>query len=873
MILKKKKIRINNFLVKIFHSIKNIFAVLFLIQFLILSSIIFWYFSSSVNLRHDPEKIISFINEKTKNVIGFEINKSDDYLKIYTKSILLKLLPNKFENININIGQKEIIEIEFQRQNRSDKYNLSIQERKRLQKFVNGTLTINQRTIPIKLRVKGDRNLHFKDFKNTSYKIDLRRDNKLWGLEEFSLQKPIIRNYAYEYLFHKLNSELKNISLEYNLVNLSVNGLDHGIFVIEEGFSKELIERHGKRNGPIYRAIDETSFKYKNSVYEAHSELYWAINEPEILKAGYSILNGIKNEEIDYKNFINWDAWAKYFAISDLLETYHGAIPRNVKIYYDPVTAKIEPISFDGHNGTAKFDNFILLNFINERSNCKWICDQRDWFLRFILDENKNPRDEFLLPYLKYLNQITNKKFIDNFLNKHKDKINEMNNAFYSEFSKSDQIFWKGWVPYIYDDEYLYKRSEEIKKRLNESKLSNIYISMKNDKVFIDPTINQNPIRIKFICKNNKSENEITNQWVSNKTVIKNTNKCQFLRVENLQGHYKDVYLFDNPVLDRKNVPKDFEMFEKFHKKIPGKIVDGTFIPSENLIKIDENLVLPKNVNLKINGNHKIIIGNESSLIFLGNVDIIGDNNNPIIIQGDQINPGNLISLNNTITIKNTIFSNLKTPTINGYKLFAGFNIINSEVKIYNAKFKKFSGEDMLNLINSNSELKNVDFTDASSDALDVDSGNIYISNFNCFNISNDCIDVSNSKVKGGNININSVFDKSLSIGEKSKAEIENIRINNSEIGIAVKDQSEVYLKNVEIKNSTLPIAVFVKKQEYGPAKLIAENLNLNKSNKIFLVDKISQVTINNENVKGELTGKKIESLLYGNTFGRETVR
>ena len=71
MILKKKKIRINNFLVKIFHSIKNIFAVLFLIQFLILSSIIFWYFSSSVNLRHDPEKIISFINEKTKNVIGF----------------------------------------------------------------------------------------------------------------------------------------------------------------------------------------------------------------------------------------------------------------------------------------------------------------------------------------------------------------------------------------------------------------------------------------------------------------------------------------------------------------------------------------------------------------------------------------------------------------------------------------------------------------------------------------------------------------------------------------------------------------------------------------------------------------------------------
>ena len=35
------------------------------------------------------------------------------------------------------------------------------------------------------------------------YRIDLLGDDRIWGLE-FSVQKPITRNYIYEYIFHKL---------------------------------------------------------------------------------------------------------------------------------------------------------------------------------------------------------------------------------------------------------------------------------------------------------------------------------------------------------------------------------------------------------------------------------------------------------------------------------------------------------------------------------------------------------------------------------------------------------------------------------------------------------------------------------------------
>ena len=43
------------------------------------------------------------------------------------------------------------------------------------------------------------------------------------------------------------------------------------------------------------------------------------------------------------------EKWATFFAIIDLSRTYHGSLAKSVKLYYNPVTAKFEPIGFDGH--------------------------------------------------------------------------------------------------------------------------------------------------------------------------------------------------------------------------------------------------------------------------------------------------------------------------------------------------------------------------------------------------------------------------------------------------------------------------------------------------------------------------------------------
>ena len=56
------------------------------------------------------------------------------------------------------------------------------------------------------------------------------------GLEEFSLQKPIVRNYIYEFIYHKLNQAVGNISLTYKAVDLSLNGINRGVFIMKRVF-------------------------------------------------------------------------------------------------------------------------------------------------------------------------------------------------------------------------------------------------------------------------------------------------------------------------------------------------------------------------------------------------------------------------------------------------------------------------------------------------------------------------------------------------------------------------------------------------------------------------------------------------------------
>ena len=82
-----------------------------------------------------------------------------------------------------------------------------------------------------KARSKGDRHLHKEDILLQSYRVNLKGDNRFLGLEEFSIQRPIIRGFTWELLIAEIFQSQNLLTLKTYPVNFSVNGDNRGIYL------------------------------------------------------------------------------------------------------------------------------------------------------------------------------------------------------------------------------------------------------------------------------------------------------------------------------------------------------------------------------------------------------------------------------------------------------------------------------------------------------------------------------------------------------------------------------------------------------------------------------------------------------------------
>ena len=116
------------------------------------------------------------------------------------------------------------------------------------------------------------------NIKNVSIK-DIKRGDVFDGMRKFSIQKPRIRNYLNEWIFHELAGEGGLVKLKYKFVDLKINGKNEGLYVFEEGFGKILLERNKRRNGPIFSLSQKFSTDIRNAKFEVYNKKYWLNHE------------------------------------------------------------------------------------------------------------------------------------------------------------------------------------------------------------------------------------------------------------------------------------------------------------------------------------------------------------------------------------------------------------------------------------------------------------------------------------------------------------------------------------------------------------------------------------------------------------------
>ena len=332
---------------------------------------------------------VAFNQIKSKSLDLF--SKGGRYEYLYLPNIAIEAIKSNFyklEKINLEIKFDNLLILENIRNNAIKEGSLPGSN---LNTKVNFKLIYNNKKYPGEIRLKGDRKVHYVDKEKSSYKIELDKENYIFGASKFSLQKPRLRNYVHEWIFHQMAKDFNIIKIRYEFLELSINGESKELYVLEEGFGKELIERNKRRNGPIFGLNEELNVDSNNPVFEIYNKKYWAKDENKALVENASQkLRDFFNKKVVLEDIFDIEKWAAYFAIVDMTSTYHGAFLKSVKLYYNPINGLFEPIPYDGHRlkpnyhkYNKNYDHRLLFDIVSEPKNYDETKDLK-WLKKFL---------------------------------------------------------------------------------------------------------------------------------------------------------------------------------------------------------------------------------------------------------------------------------------------------------------------------------------------------------------------------------------------------------------------------------------------------------------------------------------------------------
>ena len=437
--------------------------------FLVIAVVLVWIVSAnSLFFKVNARKLIDRISpdlgiyEQTSLAKFSDI---DDYIKDMVVGIAN---PQKFPTIDIQVKQKNILILNFDRQNGGRSFvpaNFSVYEAGQI------------KDLKAKIRTKGDRGLHKENFANMSFRVNLKGDDRLFGLEEFSVQDPILRGYSWELLVADILKSQGLLTLKSVVANFSFNGESRGLYVFEEVPSTVTVERNLKKAGPIFGLNEDYGINIDGllDVYDAEDWVDTKIynNAREKLLMQFAAVRG---GDVFSKEIFDLDEWARFFALIDLFGTYHGSVPKSVKFYFNPVIGKFQPLLFDAHKGAGSFSEYIIADhLLNPKSvECEWLCDQKDFYMGFL--NNKY----FFDAYLGYLDKYSSPEFVENVEAIYMDKFKKLDQQFYATLSRSDGIMYRGLSLYMFKFSEIERRRELLTKKiaqLNEHKKTFTFLS------------------------------------------------------------------------------------------------------------------------------------------------------------------------------------------------------------------------------------------------------------------------------------------------------------------------------------------------------------------------------------------------------------
>ena len=658
-----------------------------------------------------------------------------------------------------------------------------------------------------------------------SLRVNLKNGN-INGITKFILLRPRTRYFDNEIFVTTLFKFLGFLSPRTFYINVKIGDKEIP-YIFQESLKKEFLENNNLVEGPIIRSKENSSTHYlemsrlENSKwikedFNKFQTSLKALGEYNLnILYSYKFKRGINEDEtLRFKNPNNINLFDinRFDALMYAVGAGHGLSYDDRRLYYHNIYSRFEPIYYDG---MSKILSSIKYDPINGKYQKLYFAErkkQKELFLEYKKNHTREISERFLTPavsmtafkgadsILKDFQKIDTSQFL---MNLKRNGLKEFNEE------KLDLVLKK-----------IILRLKTIKNYQNNLSIEQSNFDKQVYKKYKDEMKLNNQIKLYFLIKNfnnnfNLKKIEICDYNLSNCTIKEIDNEKMYNLVN--QNSYNDddiIFLA---------ITKEQYMNNKF-------------------IKINNDL-LNTFKKVTINKKVKLLHNKEVNLFFDQNKNLLEidylDNSGRVIIYESVLN--NIkISLKNLSSKNNKDFDNI-------FNITGCFTILDSSLQNVIINASNFNCEDSVNIIRSKGSIKYLNVVNSNSDGVDMDFSSIMIDQLFIDNSLNDCADFSFGNYLINNAKLQNCGDKGISVGEKSVFEIKKLDVKDSFSGLTSKDSSLSKIDEARIKNVNNCVAAYKKKQEFGYSNIFIKNFNCNNYVKKLSVDKRSTIEIINE--------------------------
>ncbi len=749
-------------------------------------------------------------------------------------------------------------------------------------------------------RLKGDLLDHLQGDK-WSFRIKLKKTFAWKHLLTFSVQNPFTRNFVYEWLAHQIFDREDVLTTRYGFIPLTMNDRSLGIYAWEEHFEKQLVESRNRREGPIVR-FDESIF-WERVLETKKTGRAWDIDyfaaapiipfkEGQVVADSAKVLQMVEAQKLmlQYKNrrqpvstMFDIDKLAKYFALIDLTQAYHGFTWHNQRFYYNPVTCLLEPIAFDGYieGGIYKrfeepvsgmvapahiaelskeelmlFQPFADSLFTREYISCLEKYSSPD-YIRAIVSDYREESDSLSAEIRK---EFPYYRFDFGYLKTQATWIRENLDAIALNVQKLGQAV-RNVDPAGFAHEYTSETNAGLIPMMVHA-----YFDRKNNSVEI-LSFHNNEVKILGAFLKDRLPESFDSapdlqpfKGLEPGRVSVNVSGIPTKILFSVEGvnYETEVYQwkYSDTLSERQKI---------FTSQTPGLTIEENQVVFDGEYIFTSDVVIPPNLDKVVfNPGATIDLRAGAGFFCFVPVEMNGTEEKPVVItSGDHLANGfNVIQPGGRSRLQHAHFVGLNSLRKGGWMTPAAVAFYEADLDADNCVFEaNHNCDDALNVVRSDFYVENCRFENTFADAFDSDfcTGKVVNCVFN--KTGNDAIDFSGSRITISGCTMTDIADKAISGGEHSFLTVNDCTITRAHIGIASKDESQLDLKRIKVERADYGIMAFQKKPEYGSASIKINDLKMKMVVIFHQIEEGSVLTLNGKLFEGR--ERKLAQKLY----------